>query len=217
MFCSGIVVIASARAPAGPLAHGAACHRHIVTVLAQETSMRTLIIALCLIAACANAMASDVDWKMYGAASVDGPEICFYDAMGVAATPDKHVRVWTKCLPQQDLDNTDTEHDFEGTILNHVVEKVAHRYLPPIASVENIDGHKRLAITLYEETADIADIQPHSRIYYEIDCAQKMLRELSISFSVNGKRGSREKPSEWKYIPPEGNGATLFSLLCLTQ
>jgi hypothetical protein len=176
--------------------------------------MRIPIIASCLIAAGANAVASEVDWKMYGAASVDGYEICFYDAMGAALAPDKNVRVWTKCLPQQDLDDINTEHAFDGRILDHVAKKVSRHYVPPITSVENVDERQRLAIILYEEAADIAGIQPRSSIYYEIDCAQKMLRELSVSVSVNGKFGSRQTPSEWKYIPPEGNGARLLSLLC---
>jgi hypothetical protein len=179
--------------------------------------MRIPIIASCLIAAGANAVASEVDWKMYGAASLDGHEICFYGAMGAALTPAKNVRVWTKCLPQEDLDDIDAEHTFDGQILDHVAKKVSHHYVPPITSVESVDERQLLAIILYEEAADIAGIQPHSSIYYEIDCAQKLLRELSVSISFNGKLDSRQTPSEWKYIPPEGNGARLLSLLCSTR
>lgn len=48
-----------------------------------------------------------VDWKFYGGASVQGSDFCFYDAKGVIQTPDGHMRVWTKCLPQKDLDSID--------------------------------------------------------------------------------------------------------------
>jgi hypothetical protein len=39
----------------------------------------------------------NVDWKLYGAASVNGKTLCFYQ-------PDGHARVWTKCIPQTALE-----------------------------------------------------------------------------------------------------------------
>jgi hypothetical protein len=41
-----------------------------------------------------------------------------------------------------------------------------------------------------------------------------MMRELSFDIMVNGKSGSLDKPSDWKYVPPEGNGASLLKILC---
>jgi hypothetical protein len=41
-----------------------------------------------------------------------------------------------------------------------------------------------------------------------------MYRELSISVHVQNSRDDRDTPSNWKYTPPEGNGATLDKLLC---
>jgi hypothetical protein len=41
-----------------------------------------------------------------------------------------------------------------------------------------------------------------------------MLRELSIDLNINGRVGSNNKPADWKYVPPEGNGAALLRLLC---
>ena len=159
-----------------------------------------------------------VDWKFYGGASVGADhEYCFYEAKGVAQDRDGHIRVWTKCLPQKDIEAVDMGKDFDGKILENTAEKVAHYYVPPIARVETIDVNQSMVITGYEETANIAAIQPRARIFYELNCSVRMLRELSISIQAEGKVGSVNKPSEWKHISPEGNGAALLKILCPSQ
>jgi hypothetical protein len=173
-----------------------------------------VLVALVGSAAASSAQASDVDWKMYGGASVSGAEICFYDAKGAVRTPDKYVGVWTKCLSQKDIDNVDIKHDFSGRIVENAARKMINGYVPPIALVEDIDFDQATVITGYEETANISGIKPHSNIFYEINCSQKMLRELSINLLVNGQHGSKDTPSAWRHIPPEGNGASLLKILC---
>ena len=61
-----------------------------------------------------------------------------------------------------------------------------------------------------EQLADLSYIQPFSRIFYEFNCPEKMSRELSISMLS----GREDRPTNWQYIPPEGNGANLNKLLC---
>jgi hypothetical protein len=159
--------------------------------------------------------AADVDWKVYGSASVSGPEICFYDAKSVARRADKLLRVWTKCLSQQDLDKVNVKNDYDGKIVENAARKMVNGYVPPIALVEDdVDFDKATMITGYEESANIADIEPHARIFYELDCSERMSRELSINLFVDGKRGGIQRPGDWKYIPPEGNAARLLKLLC---
>jgi hypothetical protein len=160
------------------------------------------------------AQASDVDWKFYGGAALDGVSECFYEANGIIRGAAGHIRVWTKCIPQKDIESIDIEKDFAGKILKNTADKVAHYYVPPIESVETADA---ISVTLYEETADIAHIQPTAQIFYEIHCQGRMLRELSISLHTNGTSGSRDGPSNWRYVAPEGNAATLLSLLCTPQ
>jgi hypothetical protein len=162
------------------------------------------------------ASAADVDWKVYGFASVAGTEVCFYEAMGVDRTPDRHLRVWTKCLSQKDMEAVDIKNDFGGKILENATRKMYGRspYMPPIARVESIDFDQATIVTVFEETANISYIRPHSTIFYELNCPQKMLRELSLSIEVNGQHGSRDTPSEWRFIPPEGNWASLLKILC---
>jgi hypothetical protein len=160
------------------------------------------------------ARAADVDWKVYGFASVAASEVCFYDEKGVARMADGHLRVWTKCVAQQQMDALDIQRDFDGKILETTARKVASYYVPPIAAVEDINFNQALVITQYEMIANISYIKPHSTIFYELNCPQKMMRELSISILVNGQSGFVDKPRPWKFVPPEGNGASLVKLVC---
>ena len=155
-----------------------------------------------------------VDWKLYGFAVVNGEShFCFYDAKGISQRPDKHLRVWTKCLAQTD-EAIDIAKDFDGQIVKNAAQKIAHYYVPPIARVQNVDAEQSVVITGYEETANIGNIQPRAQIFYELDCSERMLRELSISVNANGKVGSVNKPGEWKYVAPEGNATSLLKILC---
>jgi hypothetical protein len=164
------------------------------------------------------AQALSVDWKFYGDASLDEKSdeksSCFYNARDAIQRPDGHIRVWTKCLLQKDLDSINIEKDFDGKILNNAANKAALHYVPPIATVESIDDTQRMAITQNEETANIGNIRPRATVLYELNCSERMLRELSAYFNANGKSGSNDKPMDWKYVPPEGNGASLLKLLC---
>jgi hypothetical protein len=62
-------------------------------------------------------------------------------------------------------------------------------------------------IVAYEEIADLNLSDPQARFFYEMNCPDRMARRLSTYIQLNGKTNSREKPSEWEYVPPEGNGA----------
>ena len=162
------------------------------------------------------AQSPNVDWKYYSAGTTDREQImCFYDAQGVRHGPQGHVRVWTKCLRQKDVEAVDIKKDFGGAILENTARKVASYYIPPIATViETIDVNQMMAITKDEETADISDIPPLARIFYELNCPDRMMRELSISIDTDNGSGSVDKPGDWKNIPPEGGGAFLLKILC---
>jgi hypothetical protein len=93
-------------------------------------------------------------------------------------------------------------------------QKYLQHYVPPIVKLENMGTDQRIDAIQYEVTADIGDIQPQATILYELNCSQKMARELSTDIVVNGKHGFRDKPSDWMYTPPEGNGTRLLQMLC---
>ena len=156
----------------------------------------------------------DVDWKLYGGGPVGGESLCFYDAKGLTRQPDGYIRLWTKCLLKTALDGINIEKDFDGRIVKAAAEKAARYYVPPISKIQNVDANDAIAITAYEQIADMAGLQPQSRIFYELNCPDRMLRELSIDLHINGRIGSRNKPSDWEYVPPEGNGAALLKIIC---
>jgi hypothetical protein len=112
-----------------------------------------------------------------------------------------------------DLDGI-IERNADDRIVKATAEKVAHYYVPPIAKIQSVDANDAMVITGYEEIADIVALQPQSQIFYELNCPDRMLRELSIDLHINGQIGSSNKPSGWKYVPPEGNAAALLKILC---
>jgi hypothetical protein len=180
-----------------------------------RTSTVVLAVALVALTLESTAMAADVDWKMYGTASVEDAEICFYDAKGVTRPTNNLTRVWTKCVSKKALGNI----DFDGAIGKSVVESAAHKvldnYVPPIAMVDDaIDFNQALAIIQYEEIANIVGIAPNARLFYEINCPDRMIRVLSTYLKVKGKDSYINKPSDWKHVSPESNGATLLKLMC---
>jgi hypothetical protein len=156
-----------------------------------------------------------VDWKFYGGASIEGnSDFCFYDAKGVTQTPDSHIRVWTKCLREKDLDSIDPKTELGDRVVKNTAQKIVEHYEPPIAGIENLSYDQIMQTIQYEETADISPIEPHARIFYELNCSEQMLRELSIYIRAGGKDGFVDRPSEWKYASPETNSTRLVKILC---
>ena len=88
--------------------------------------------------------------------------------------------------------------------------------MPPIIATRKMEFDKIADVAGAEEIADNGDIQSYSRILYELNCSEKMLRELSITF-INDRSGSSDNPRDWKYVAPETNGATLLKILCPRQ
>jgi hypothetical protein len=115
------------------------------------------------------------------------------------------------------MESIDIEKDLGGKIIQNAAKKVSKYYVPPIATVEDVDFNGVIDITTYEEIANVSYIHPKAEIFYELNCSERMLRELSISIQDKGKNSSFDKPSNWHYISPEGNGATLLKILCLVH
>ena len=171
------------------------------------------IIAACTFALmlASPALAADVDWKLYGA---PGGTVCFYEADGVTRTADRHVGVWTKCLPQTEIDNVDFNAPPNDRIVNNVTRKVRDKYVPPIALVQDLDHGQIVIVITYEEIANLSPIRPNVGIYYELNCSERMVRRLTTYVRVNGREGFDEEPSDWEDVEPEGNVAMLLKLLC---
>jgi hypothetical protein len=154
--------------------------------------------------------AADIDWKLYGIADAD--ELCFYDAQGVVQTPDGKVRVGTKCLLQKDIVAIDPKQELGSKIVAEAAKRLKSGYVPPILVGAETDYEQTAMTIAYEQAADMGGIAPRSSIFYELDCAQKMIRELN-NVSVNGQQGSSSEPSG-EFVAPEENGKWLLKLLC---
>jgi hypothetical protein len=176
---------------------------------------KSLIACAFALALAASARAADVDWKMYGTASIDGGVVCFYESKGVIAQSASTLRVWTKCLLQKDLDSVDFDDDLGKKIVDSSARKVIKGYMPPIAVVEDMDLDQAIGVIQAEEIANLSNIHPSGRLFYELNCSERMMRRLSTYVrDFNGKEGFSHEPSGWEYVPPEGNGARLLKILC---
>lgn len=98
--------------------------------------------------------------------------------------------------------------------MHDTAEKIVAHYMPPITRIESLNSDQIMQTIQYEETANISDIAAHARIFYELNCSEQLLRELSIYIVADGRSGSVERPSEWKYVSPETNGTRLLNILC---
>src|SRR5262249_40037106 len=94
-------------------------------------------------------------------------------------------------------------------------KKAAHHYLPPVvAAIPYSDYEQIRTITVWEEIANVAHIEPQVRKVYELSCPQRMFRELSAAIQTDDDSGSYGEPGGWRFIPSEGGFATLLKILC---
>jgi hypothetical protein len=152
----------------------------------------------------------DVDWKWYGGVKASSDTLsCFYDERGVQRQGYK-LRVWVKCIKQSALDGVTEAAPYFRAAIDMSASRIAHYYIPPIYLRENLTKVQLQTLIMYEAIADVSDLIPDSQIFYEMDCGQRKIRELSITVG----NSSSNQPQEWRYIPPEGNAATLHAMLC---
>jgi hypothetical protein len=172
---------------------------------------------------CTVAIASDVDWKYFGSITVSGDETsCFFDLRGYVEAPDRHIKVWVKCLRMKAMESIDIEKDFGGKIRTDTIKKMVDGYIPPYSLPKDTDSDqatevaKSMGVAINEKIADVSDIKPAIRIFYELDCSKALLRALNIAvFDVDGRiRSSKDSATEWKYVPPETTVASLQKILC---
>ena len=138
----------------------------------------------------------------------------FMKPTALLAPLNRHIGVWTKCLPQEEIDNVDFNAPSNDRIVNNVTRKVRDKYVPPFALVQDLDHDQIVIIITYEEIANLSPIRPNVGIYYELNCSERMVRRLTTYVRVNGREGFDEEPSDWEDVEPEGNTAMLLKLLC---
>jgi hypothetical protein len=177
--------------------------------------MRIAITAVLTLFATLASAQTNVDWKYYGRAVLNERTgktqlTCFFDLNSIDDPTSGHVRVWTKCLNEKDMNKFDYNSDLGKKIIEATAQKVRAYYVPPYSLIDDVSFDNMLTLVRSEQLANLSYIQPDTRIFYEFNCPEKMSRELNISMLS----GSVDRPTNWQYIPPEGNGANLNRLLC---
>jgi hypothetical protein len=168
--------------------------------------MKIAIVAACVFASSA-AYAADVDWKFYGSAKNN--EHCFLETKGVARQPDGHIRVWTKCLSADELDAAIAAEQ-DKAIVDRAARLVLDGYAPPISKFIKFSSDQLVSVVMYEQAADLSPLEPTTRICWELDCSEKMIRALDV-WARSGVRGAG---SRWDYVAPETNADRMLKILC---
>jgi hypothetical protein len=155
------------------------------------------------------------NWVYYGGAqNVSKQSISlFYSQNSVDRTSIGFIRFWTKGLLDADTDKAAVKK--KDSLITNSARRFAANYLPQIATIEKLTHDQLLSVIVSEEIADNADLEPQSRIFYELDCSGKRMRELSISVrSSNGLWSSDDLEKPFKFIAPETNANRLLRLIC---
>ena len=147
-----------------------------------------------------------VDWKIYSLTG-DAKEALFYLSSDIVRTGG-NVQVWMKALEVKKLDT-------DGSLKNEeVLKKTAFllttAYQPPLGTVTPLTKDQVTLITAYEVMADVNLYPSKAKILYEIDCALKLIRVLSIITPTHSDSITRP----WEHVPPESPPATLSKLTC---
>ena len=176
--------------------------------------MKIVVIAVCcaFMGCIVDANAADVDWKLYGAA--DHKQRCFYDANSVSLQSAGHLRIWTKCFDEDEMEAAASPGaGRDENIVKLTAEKIINGYMPPIAKVFNFPSNDQLvSVVQYETTANVSSLKPTVTIYWELSCSEKMIRTLQLS-TRNGVHKTLAR-ADWTYVEPETNGDRLLKMVC---
>lgn len=153
-----------------------------------------IITALALAwAAGALAQTGDTDWRSYGV-SQNGKDEAFFDAAGVVRRPNGHVEVWTKELSLADITRAASAESTRPKILELAQQILASRQQPGTSSTE-----ARTGVAIMEAAANVGGIEPVSRTLFELDCANRRMRILSVHAMFEGKPLNPLTVSDWAY------------------
>jgi hypothetical protein len=172
---------------------------------------RAPLLACMLIPAGLFAQSPDVDWHFFGGTKIHGKAVDqFYDGKSLVKRPGGHIEVWTKGLPQSQID----ARRLDKASTDRIAGKMITGYMPPIALVVDLNQDQQSQILIEEDIANGAQIQPTMRMLGELDCAGHLVRWLSIYAVDDGKETFSNTPSEWMHVAPETSGAMLLKILC---
>jgi hypothetical protein len=168
-------------------------------------------VATFLVFASLPVQAAGPNWKLLSHESFMEPVVCFYQASDVFRAANGHVNVWTKCLSDADIDAAFFGHsltNFSSARTADMNDDVS------TARIEVLDGSAALRTIVDEELANSGTIKPIATVLLEIDCIQRMSRQLTVILALDGEVRSADAPQDWLHIPVEGETASLFHLFC---
>jgi hypothetical protein len=189
--------------------------------------------SLCLAAAAVAVISGPVygqstlsEWKYFGsvrAAQVNEIKVpatyLFFDVKGARQLPNHHVIVWTKGLDQAEVDGFADKNDV--ALMDAMAKRVQENYVPPLAQLTGAQPDKNrksyLSFVYWETVADTKDLQPVTRVLYEIDCVEQTTRSNAMQiWALDSKDNpiSTEDPGAWEHAAPESNSGYLVAMLC---
>jgi hypothetical protein len=137
-----------------------------------------------------------------------------FDANSVSLQSAGHLRVWTKCLDEDEMEATaSSDRDRDEDIIKLTAKRIVSGYMPPIAKVFNFPSKDQLvSVVQYETTANVSYLKPTVSIYWELSCSEKMIRTLQLS-TRNGVHKTLAR-ADWTYVQPETNSDRLLKMAC---
>jgi hypothetical protein len=178
---------------------------------------KIFFITLLIVMLLSGAKANGAEWKFVGSYMLLKGEktLAYYDTASVEYISDGKVRVWTKAITQAEFERILKKK--EKQIIETSGSKLAKQYYPPYVLLNpETSFDQYIDIISWEEVANDSEIIPRLKTFFEINCREKKLRVLSITYFNNdgGVVTSSKEAGEWAYISPESNGETLKKILC---
>jgi hypothetical protein len=163
--------------------------------------------------------AGGADWKYLGGATLPTGQqtIVFYDSESIVYTKNRTIKAWTKSFQLSDFISVKNRN--EHKVLEKSAAKQRSRYYPPYTLVNPKTGFDDyVEIISWEAVANSFKIKARAKVLFEIKCADKMIRTLSIvSYKYIGDIESRRnstKAGAWNQISSKSNADTLQKILC---
>jgi hypothetical protein len=174
--------------------------------------MKRTAIVLALSAAASLAHADGADWRFYGVTKMDDRDVgLFYSNQDIRRLDNGNIKFWVKGLSQSELDKRVRDPDFsKGPGIDRAKKRVLNGYSPRFAVENNFTQDELVAVAALEEIANEAQIEPTMRVLFELNCGERVVRQLS----AGGKGWSDDVPGVWKQVAPETTAAVLMAWVC---
>jgi len=177
---------------------------------------KLLFIALLSATFLSGAEALGADWKFYGEGDLSKGDavIAYYDAASIKRLPDGPVRAWTQCISHSEVERIVNLEE----VAKKAARKIKDGYVPPyiLSNPKPEPGYDvNMRIIGWEAAGNYDVIKPKLKVFYELDCTAKKIRNLStINYNNDGGTKTNSDIDTWVHIGPESNSDSLYKILC---